>query len=756
MGNTADGKVEVVRYFMSSWWGVCSGPVDKLLSITINEKKVWSGALTDSAVIKIDDQDIFGGVKKEGGVMGSMTFLSGKSTQKIPTFLAANFGKDQETMPAHRGITSVFFSGGVAETPTGEGGDGRTVTVLSNPLTAFNGASANFERGFYWRANYPQVPEIEIEVQRSPKGLISTKAMIGNNANPIHCVYEVLTDEVWGIDVPASDLDTTAFTAAATTVFDEGIGISLQWTEQQSAEEFINELLGYVNAVLYPDPTTGKTSIKLIRGGYSTSGLFEITPSNAKLSAFQRKMWGDTINELVISYTDPETEEAETVTIQDLGNIAMQGAVVSETRDYKGLRSADDAITIGKRDMRVAASPLASCKATVDREAYGVVPGDAVLLTWPEHGMSGVPMRVSDVDYGEVGDSAITLSLMEDIFALNTGDYYVPTGSDLSPTEIDPRDPQFSLATTLPYHLLKRYGVAPSTLADPEVRVGVMAADASADMKGYVIKYQGVNAAGATVWKGVENRTMLSRATLSADLAAARDTNNASINTPTVGQGFGVGSYAFLGTTDANQEICVVTAVSGNTVTLQRGMMDTTPKTWPSGAAIWFVPLGADILDDVERDGVVGVTYRLITTTSKGTQRVADATGLSAALTRRPHLPLRPANFKIENSSFGPVSRTSLSSLSLTWANRNRTLEDSVLLKWNDATVTLESGVTTTIRVYAADQTTLLTEINGLTGTSYTLPTSVFGSASVAYVRLYAKNSAGDLSLQSHVIQVTA
>lgn len=736
MSSSSDAKIEIAKYFLSGWWAICEGPIDKIFKIIINEKVAWEGnRSTSGSYIAINKQELFGGAKREGGLLGSVTFYRGTGTQSLVDDDKAALARSGIVgpYPSHRGIASLFFRGA---------------------------PSLGGNRGFYWRANYPAVPTIKVEAQRAPKGLNSDFAMIPDladpteirQANPIHIAFEVMTDPSLGIGMPEEAIDVEHWNAVAETVYDERIGISLLWTDQMDGEGFVNKVLSYVNALRFVNPLTGLEDIKLIRGDYSTTGLFEINPNNANLSGFQRKMWGDTINEIIVTWTNPKNEKTESVSAQDLANITMQGGIVSQTTEYPGVRWVSLAKRLAMRDLRLASNPLASCKAVIDRSAWGIVPGDVVKVTWPEHGMTEVLMRVMDADYGETGDSAITVSLIEDVFGLDAGAYYDAPESGWIDEDIEPRPIQHSAVLTLPYYMLARRVPSFARLNDPQVRVAVLGADSSVNISQFRIAYQTADAGGSSIWVGAETRSLLSYSLVEAPFAYGDI--DLYITTPTLGHGVEINTVVMIGEDEATQEMCLVTAIGSNFVTLKRGMMDTTPKAWAIDTPVWFINNDADIVDDVIRVGDQPITYRLRTITSLGTLDISDAPDLDATLTRRPWLPLRPANCKVNSTASGPVSAIGASSLSLTWANRNRLYEDSVLINWTAGNVTPEAGQTTTITVYNAAGTTVLYSVDGLTGTSYTLSTSAFSSASSVRIKFTSKNADGDESLQGHIITV--
>lgn len=748
---------------MSLWYGIAAGPVDKILGILVDEKVAWTGSVSSTAIISINNQDLFGGIKKEGGLYGSVTYLDGTSNQTIPDYLANKLGLTEGTCPAHRGVSSVFFTGGVLETDRiGDYGNGNTSgvvmpdedTSLQMLFTALGSSNLSSDKGFYWRANQPSIPSIWVKAQRSPKVLNPAKAMIGDNANVVHIIYETIVNTDWGLGASPLTINTSTFEAASEVVYDEGIGISIIWTEQQSGEEFISNLLQYIQAVVFVNPRNGLLEIKLIRDDYDYDALFEITPENAKLSDYQRKLWGETVNELNVTWCNPENEEDETVTVQDLGNIAMQGGVVSSSQNYKGVRSSELAMKLAARDLRLLSSPLMTCRVEVNRQAWDVVPGSVVKVTWPEHGMIGVAMRVGDVDYGRTSDSVIKIGLTEDIFALDSGEYYTPPTTAWVPNNLLPEPLEFSQVFTMPYYLTVQMGVDTSSTSEDEVYAAVIAADSGADISQYIVTYEGSDPTGTTIWQGAETRSLLSRGVISSALSFSGTTSIASVTGLTAGYGVKTGYLALLGGAEDAQEFCVVTVVGNNSVTLQRGVLDTVPREWSVGTGIWFIPPDADVMEDVARVAGQSVTYRLLSMTSLGVLANADAPDLTGTLSRRPWLTLRPANCRVNGATHGEVDATALSSVTLTWENRNRLFEDSVLLGWQDGSVIPEDGQTTTITLYGRDGVTVIDTIDGVTGTTYTLPMSAFGVAGYGYIKFTSKNSEGEESIQGHRIAV--
>jgi len=114
---------------------------------------------------------------------------------------------------------------------------------------------------------------------------------------------------------------------------------------------------------------------------------------------------------------------------------------------------------------------------------------------------------------------------------------------------------------------------------------------------------------------------------------------------------------------------------------------------------------------------------------------------------------------KVEGTGFAApgvevdASANGLPHVVVTWSNRNRLTEDTVVLPWTGAAVTPETGQTTTVVVKNATSGAVITTIDGLTGGTYNLLKTAFGSAEVGIVRVTSKRD-GYESLQGHELLV--
>lgn len=502
--------------------------------------------------------------------------------------------------------------------------------------------------------------------------------------NPAHIIRECFTNTEWGMGVPESKIDDVAFTEAADVLYDEGFGLSMLWSGQSDVETFVNEVLSHIDAVYGVDPATGKIYIRLIRGGYDLGTLDEFTEDDCVITQFNRKAVEETTNEVVVTWTNPANEGEETVSVHDLANYSAQGVIISSSRNYYGIRSASLAIRAALRELNKAAQPLASFEMQVSRAAWKVKAGDVVKVTYPEYGLSELPCRVVKLDYGKPGEMAIKMSLVEDVFEMPESSYVVTEPTLWEPVVPEVAAVSNALVTTAPYFALARSigDVEASAVTDTEAYSLILA-----ESTGLVELFsQSVDAVGNTSYASTGTVEPCGRATLSAPLGLAV-TSTVSLSGYSGNLALASGIFLLIGT-----EIAIIETVSP--LVVRRGMLDTVPSEWIAGTEVWAFDWNADLSDEVEHLVGSTVSYRLAPDGYGGDPYISA----SGVLSKRAVRPYRPANVKI-NTQMWPEVITG--ELDLAWSHRNRLVETSVPLKWDEPSTAPEAGTTYNVTFYA-------------------------------------------------------
>lgn len=97
------------RYYMGLHFGLCHGPVDALLEVTAGDRVAWNGVQDSSGSLGINAPELFGGDKREGGVVGTLDVMMGAPAQAENDYLVSHLGGG---IPAFRGILSAVWRGG--------------------------------------------------------------------------------------------------------------------------------------------------------------------------------------------------------------------------------------------------------------------------------------------------------------------------------------------------------------------------------------------------------------------------------------------------------------------------------------------------------------------------------------------------------------------------------------------------------------------------------------------------------------------
>ena len=725
-GSSKKPKNRAADYLMSVHYGICT-PVESVNKIWINEKQITLVPQNANATLYIHQYNLSGGSAKNGGPDGLIEFMFGREDQLASVALAQKLGLAQNDCPAFRGITSLFFHG--------------------------SSLRANGLGGFCWTANMPSLPPVWANVTRLPRGPYGNMSSDGNgNANFAYIIYECLTSTAFGMGCPLGLVDMDSFINAANTLAFEGMFGSMMWARSDTIEAFIGESLDTIQATLGSDPQTGKLKLKLLRNDYDRANLPIVHPGNAKITKMQRKVWGETTNEISVTYTNPSNEEEETVTAQDLGNIAVQGVTIPGARNYYAIRDANVATNMAFRDLKQSASPLLSVSVEMNREAWAEMVGDVMELRWPEYGITSIIMRIVSIDYGKPGATTIVVDLLEDIFSVGTsvftsipvpqpgdpaptypppgvGDVTRPTippwtppppqGSEWIEPGEDPRAIEFVLATSAPYILMARvYGdeVMQATTY-PAVRMMVLASQSGIDTQAIELYSNIPDVTGTPTATLIDRLTLAGTATLRYNIAWDQTVIDTPINWS--GARPATGQFMFIVSADGlTQELCAVAAMNDFSLTLVRGGSDTLPVAWPVGTRVWFTDSTEDAIEPITRaDGEVA-TYRFLPITSRGTYPLEDAGNVNVMADERMYLPLRPANVRV-NTSLVDLATVYNLPISITWSRRNRFTETAVMLAWTDPDSIPEVGQTTTVLLTGDSGMELMYE--GITGTSYAL-----------------------------------
>ena len=580
---------------------------------------------------------------------------------------------------------------------------------------------------------------------------ISIDGVKAGDMNPAHIIRECLTNSVWGIGVAESSIDDNSFRKAADVLFNEGMGMSIKWTDSTSINEFVDNIKEHINAQLYLDRTTNKWKLYLVRDDYDFDDLISLDESNIRNLDFERRTLAECVNSVTVTYWDRERAKDSTVTVQDIARIAQQGGVISQSIDYKGFTNSDLASRVALRDLKTLSSTLASISFDVDeRFSEDWHEGMPFKLSDVSYGLSEAVMRIRTIKRGDGINNTVYVEAIEDSFSspMQSVVEYVPPVISVSSTAKNAD----AIAFEVPYiELVEQYGqdeVDAKLSNYPELGYVGMAAIRPNN--------QHVNAslyvdAGA----GYDERTTLDfcpSATLKAEVGYID--SSFQLNNVTEFELLDVNHRI-----QVNKEIMAFVSFDAatNILTVKRGCFDTVPQKHDAGSKIfgWDNYSG---IDDIEYLSGEVLSLKALTLTGSDVLELNESTAHNLILSGRAIRPYPPANVKINGEYFPQEIETDLI---LTWVDRNRQQQTGgEPLSFYDGGIAIEANTQTHLILAQLDenQIELATTNANLTGAaSYTMPISVM-QADARFVKITLKTFRDDyecLQPFKHVVELS-
>lgn len=448
-------------YLVGVQMAICRGPGVELLQAFAGDKEVFNGSIVGEGTFTKDDPNLFGGNDLgTGGLECTVHFYPGSKTQTVNTYLndvdRQIISGVTTTVPRYIGTSHVVLHGLT----------GGTLTQTED-RGAYVGISTQVKP---WSFVVRRIPAL-FPGQGSGENLIGT-----DDANPVNVLYEILTNDEWGLGFLPGDVDTgpgSTFVLAADECITEANGFSLLLERSMQAVDLVSLVEQQIDGLIYMNPTTGKWALALARATvpWTPASPRNVNESNSRFREYTRGSWEDTANEVQVKYWKRTDEYKEShVVAQDMANMQIQGAGSVQTgliRTNKitmpGIKTEALANSICWRFLRLMSFPLARVTFELDRSFWDVRPGEVIHWSNDTLGLINLPMRISTVNFGTVEDGFVECNAVQDIFKFAAPSYGDPGGTNWveptlnvvafpsdqqlvidSPRAITVRDPDFS------------------------------------------------------------------------------------------------------------------------------------------------------------------------------------------------------------------------------------------------------------------------------------------------------------------------
>lgn len=528
--------------------------------------------------------------------------------------------------------------------------------------------------------------------------------------NPAHVLYRMLTDESSGLGISPGDLDLASFSSAADLFRAERLGLSFAWEDPGEVGEVISDVLRHAEAVLFIDRETGKFKLKALRPETAAVSLTE--DDIIEVTDFRRPPQKELITSVVVKYNDLVNVRTSQVRFEDPGLSDFQGSRQEKSYDYSYFTDSGQASDAAIRLLRKVAAPRASAAITVT-EAVGsdVNLGDVVNVSWPRLGISE-PFRVVEVNYGDDADRRVELKLEEESFKTASNAPGAGAATNFSAPGRDPADLLEAVIFETPYYeLCQRFAQSnvDTTLADaPEIGyVSALCAVSSGNINARVNVDSGAGYVQGDTFEFCPVATLTSAVDQTATTFNVGMFKGYDLVIP--------GTIAQIG-----DELVYVTAKTATTLTVKRGVLDTTPKPHATGK-VYFWDLYSGVFPD---QFVLGenIDVKLTELTGRGELDLSEASVRSITMAQRAIRPYAPGNLRVNGTAFPSGNTTALA---ITWAHRDRKQQTSYeVYGYPDASIGPEVGTTYSMTLVDYLGRTVAT-VTGLTGTSHTFANSL-------------------------------
>lgn len=657
MGGSSKKSIVGYKYHMSQQQMLCRGEWDAVTRLQVDDEVVWKGR-QKSGSIYIDAPECFGGEKKEGGIKGTVDLCSGELSQGKNNHLMELLGS---LIPAFRRVGSVVL---------------RQVYLGTNP----------YLKHWTW-----ETVHITKDSDCNPMWYVE-KAEVGTDSmNGVHIIYDLLTTNINPKKVAKSLIDDDNFRACADTVYAEGIGISIKFQSSANIEDFVGEILKHIDGVLRTDPATGKIQIKLLREDYDTDDLpvFSLESGIKSIETFKRQDISQVASKITLKYTDLENWTTATLSLTDDALRAQQGsATIDETITMTGITNETDAAKILARERKSMMVPLLAVELVCDTKADSLREGDPFILNLPDEGLHSVVMRLTGKKIGDMKKGQITILATQDVFGVEDA-IYTPPPRQLYESPVNaPVAAEHRLWNEAPYYFVaQELGDAAAQAVD-STSAYLFSACESPTPDSYSYELQTLEAG-----KWVTQDTPVDFAPIGFTVFPVKQEvvsviefeNTVDFDRIEVGDLMKIGD-----------EFVEVNSISGFSLTVNRGMLDTVPVAHTAGT-MCMVLSGYMGIDETERTINQTITAKMLPLTGKGQLDVDNAPSDAHQITGRMHKPYPPGNVTV-NGEYFPDAVVG-DSVAIAWAHRDRLQQTAGFIDYETGDIGPEEGVTYSLNI---------------------------------------------------------
>ena len=536
--------------------------------------------------------------------------------------------------------------------------------------------------------------------------------------NPAHILYDSITSrkENGGMGEPTGRINEASFEAAADKAYTEGFALCTTWKGGESAEQFQQRICNVTGWNCSQDILDGQYYIDMLRGDYVLDDLPVITDDDILDWKAEPNSLTEAVNHLSVAWYDQEKMESRVTTpIQSLGAIESAGGVIPDVREYYEIPYEMLALRVADRDLAAVATPQWRFQVVANRRALALRrPGRYFRLMAPNRGFADMVCVVSEIGFGSFDNGAIQFSAVQDVFSLKDTVFVQPQDSLDDPPGGVALPPPDSIAIETPYvELASALATADREALTEESGYLQIGASRPTGALNYAVASR---IAGGEFEVAGSNADWTPTALMAESLLVGVPETVIAYTNGSLLDNVVVGTWAMWG-----DEMVRVDDIDqdADTMTLARGVGDTTPKPHVANERIWFI---GDWYGTDNKEYAAGeeVQAKALTRTGQDQLSPDAAATLTVEMNSRQARPYPPGKLRVTDvfSADEAYPLNMQGELQLTWAHRDRVLQADQLVPEGDASVGPEAGVSYTVRFYVDD--VLDEEETGISGTAST------------------------------------
>jgi hypothetical protein len=249
---------------------------------------------------------------------------------------------------------------------------------------------------------------------------ITANASSFADLNAAHIARDILVNPLLNGSGDENDIG-TSFATAAQTLYDEGFGLSIQWSNINDMDSIKRMIESHIDARIYFDTATGKWEIKLIRPDYTVGDLF--TFDNTVITEWVQEpetpKTFELTNQITLEYTRRDNGKSTAVTLTNIAGVLASGRIINEKVEMPGITWGPLANKVAQRELQSRSSPITRGAFRAAYVPTTVNLGSAIIVNEPRVGLVNRVCRVTEIEEGDLRDNSVIVRFATDVFALD-------------------------------------------------------------------------------------------------------------------------------------------------------------------------------------------------------------------------------------------------------------------------------------------------------------------------------------------------